>query len=290
MRGARAFAIRRAPRDRRGTHFGALFGAFALVAGCASSQSANRCAPEVWEGECQLASVTKVEDAEFPTPHVVLEAVYRPLPDARYPGYTPGALAQRSWAKAQHELLLYDFLEAHPRVACRTEAPPSSACVAPKVALSLPPFDPDAMADKSAAPAVTGCAKIEATSTQDKLQGQEQTQTFIAQRLAFAENSAELPPGADALTGEVAKVLSDHPNIECLGIVGQIASGEPPALAEQRAKAVRDLLGAHGVAMSRLLTIGATAKVFGNGSRPADPDPNDRRVSFSVLLEKRPAP
>lgn len=263
---------------------------FGLVLGCANGQSVARCAPEPWEGECQLASVTKVEDAEFPIPHVVMEAVYRPVANAKYPGYTPGALAERTMAKAQYELALYDYLEAHPRVACRAEAPANSACVSPKLAISLPPFDAEAAAQKSPAPPVTGCAQIEATSTQDKLQGGQQTLTFVSQRITFAENSWQLPPDADALTGEVAKLLSAKPSIECLGIVGQIASGEPPALAEQRAKAVRDLLGAHGVPLTRLLTIGATAKVFGNGSRPAEADPADRRVGFSVLIEHAPKP
>lgn len=262
----------------------------AAVGGCANGPSTARCAPERWEGECQLTSVTKVEDAEFPIPHVVMEAVYRPIANANYPGYTPGALAERTMAKAQYELSLYDYLEAHPRVACRAEATPASACVAPKVAISLPPFDPETASRATAAPPVTGCAQIEATSTQDKLQGGQKTQTFVTQRVPFAENSAELPPEADALAGEVAQLLKGKPGIECLGIVGQIASGESPGLAEQRAKAVRDLLGAHGVALSRLLTIGANAKVFGNGSRPAEPDPADRRVGFSVLLERSPAP
>ncbi len=252
--------------------------------GCAGSQKAE-CAPERWVGECQLTSVTKVEDAEFPIPHVVFEAVYKPVANASYPGFTPGALAQRTFAKSEHELALYDYLEAHPRVACRTDAPPSSACVAPKVTIALAPFDAAAATRSAAAPPVTGCAQIEATSTQDKLQGAQQTQTFVAQRLKFAAHSAGLPPDADALTGEVAELLSAKPSIECLGVVGQIASGEPPALAEQRAKAVRDLLGAQGVPLARLLTIGVTAKVFGSGARPEEADPADRRVSFTVLLE-----
>jgi outer membrane protein OmpA-like peptidoglycan-associated protein len=262
----------------------------ASVWGCANSASTARCAPERWEGECQLTSVTKVEDAEFPIPHVVMEAVYRPIANAQYPEFTPGAIAERTMAKSQYELSLYDYLEAHPRVACRAEAPPNSACLSPRVAISLAPFDAEAAARTAAAPPVTGCAQIEATSTQDKLQGGQKTQTFVTQRIAFAENSAELPPDADALTTEVAKLLNTKPDIECLGIVGQIASGESPGLAEQRAKAVRDLLGAHGVPLTRLLTIGATAKVFGQGSRPAEPDPADRRVSFSVLLEHAPPP
>ena len=258
--------------------------------GCANGQSVARCAPEPWEGECQLASVTKVADAEFPIPHVVMEAVYRPVPNARYPQYTPPAMAERTMAKAQHELLLYDHLEAHPRLACRAAAPSNGECVGPKLAISLPPFNAETAANKSPAPAVTGCAQIEATSTQDKLHGGQQTQTFVSQRISFAENSSQLPPDADALTSEVATLMSSKPSIECLGIVGQIASGEPPALAEQRARAVRDLLGAHGVPLTRLLTIGATAKVFGSGSRPAEADPADRRVGFSVLLESAPKP
>src|SRR5689334_21594751 len=153
--------------------------AAAAVGGCANGSSTVRCAPERWAGECQLASVTKVEDAEFPIPHVVMEAVYRPIQNPNYPEYTPGALAERSMAKSQYELALYDFLEAHPRVACRAEAPPNGACVAPKIALALPAFDPEAAARATPAPPVTGCAQIEATSTQDKLQGGQSTHTFV---------------------------------------------------------------------------------------------------------------
>jgi outer membrane protein OmpA-like peptidoglycan-associated protein len=235
-------------------------------------------------------SINKVEDAEFPTPHVVLEAVYRPVANAAHPGYTPGALAQKTWAKAQHELALYDHLEGHPRVACHTQPPSTSACIAPSVSVSVPPFDAEAASRTAAAPPVTGCAQIEATSTQDKLQGGQSTKTFVNERIHFALNSAELPPDADALTGEVAQLLRAKPGIECLGVVGQISMGEPPALAEQRAKAVRDLLGAHGVELSRLLTIGVTSKVFGNGSRPEEGDPADRKVGFSVLLEQPAQP
>lgn len=257
--------------------------------GCAA-RSAPRCEAEVWEGQCQLASITKVKDAEFPTPHVVLEAIYRPVPNVSSPNFTPGALAKQTWAKAQHELPLYDYLEAHPRVPCRTQAAVNTACVAPQLVVSLPEFDAEAATRSAAAPPITGCAQIEATSTQDKLQGGQQTQTFIGQRLKFERDSAELPPGADAIAAEVAQLLAQKPSIECLGVVGQISMGERPALAEQRAKAVRDLLAAQGVQAARLLTIGVTAKVFGTGSRPEEGEPDDRRVGFSVLLEQSPKP
>ncbi len=250
-------------------------------------EGVSRCATRSWEGECELVSVTKVEDREFPIPYVVMEAVYRPIANPSHPGVTPGSIAVRSEARGEFELPLYDYLEAHPRVACRTEEGQNGACASGKVAISLPPFDP-ATVRANGPPPVSGCAQIEATSAQDKLQGGQKTQTFVSQRIPFAANSSELPPNAEALATEVAAVLREKPGIECLGIVGQIASGEAPGLAEQRAKAVRDLLGAHGVSLTRLLTIGATAKVFGNGSRPAEADPADRRVGFSVLLEHQP--
>lgn len=258
--------------------------------GCATNESARKCPPESWQGECQLASVTKVEDKEFPIPHVVMEAVYRPIQNQSFPDYTPGALAQRTLVKSQYELALYDYLEAHPRVACRTHPPPNGACTAPQVTIALAAFDAEAAARANPTPPVSGCAQIEATSAQDRVRQGQQASTVIGQRVAFAEGSAELPPEANALTGEVAKLLSERPGIECVGVVGQIAQGESPALAEQRAKAVRDLLGAHGVSVTRLLTIGATARVFGQGARPGEADPDDRRVSFSVLLERAPAP
>jgi outer membrane protein OmpA-like peptidoglycan-associated protein len=269
---------------------GLLFFTVLWVLGCASSQASRKCPPEVWQGECQLVSITKVADKEFPIPHVVMEAVYRPIANPSYPTYTPGALAQQTMVKSQFELPLYDYLEAHPRVACSTQAPPNGACVAPKVVISLAPFDPEAAARQSPAPPVAGCAQIESSSAQDSVREGQQALTIVSQRIAFAESSAELPPEAEALASEVAKLLGEKPSIECLGIVGQIAQGEPPALAEQRAKAVRDLLSARGVNVARLLIIGATAKVFGVGSRPAEADPADRRVSFSVLLERAPTP
>src|SRR6478609_4842661 len=115
-----------------------LVAAVALTSACNSASTASRCVPEVWQGECQLTSVTKVEDAEFPIPHVVMEAVYRPVQNAQYPEYTPGAVAQRTMTKSQYELALYDFLEAHPRVSCNTQAPRGGACVAPTVAVGMP--------------------------------------------------------------------------------------------------------------------------------------------------------
>jgi hypothetical protein len=109
------------------------------------------------------------------------------------------------------------------------------------------------------------------------LQGAHSTQTFISQRIARAENSAELPPEADTLTSEVTKVLAAKPGIECVAIVGAIAAGEPPGFAEQRAKNVRYLLGAHGVSLARLLTLAQPRR----SSAMARDLPNPIRLSGS---------
>lgn len=267
----------------------ALAATLCALAAC-TTRTTSPCATDSWQGECQLSRVTKVEDKEFPVPHVVLEAVYQPLANDRYPTYTPGALAQRTLVKSELELALYDHLEAHSRVACTTPSPPSGSCSAPQVLVSVPAFDPETATQRLAAPPATGCAQIEAAAAQDAVRQNRETQTVVSQRLAFSEGSASLPPDADQLAAELAQLLSAKPQIECLGIVGQIAAGETPALADQRAKAVRDLLAAHGVALTRLLTIAATAKVYGVGSRPGEADPADRRVGFSVLLERAPSP
>jgi outer membrane protein OmpA-like peptidoglycan-associated protein len=258
------------------------------LAACARASAP--CPTDSWQGECQLSQIEKVEDKEFPVPHVVLEATYRPIANDRYPGYTPGVLSQRTLVKSELELALSDHLEQNSRVPCSTQPPPNGTCTAQLVVVSVPPFDPRAAEQRMAAPAATGCAQIEATAAQDAVRQNRQTQTVVSQRLSFAEGSATLPPEADAVAGEVARVLGQKPQIECLAIVGQIAAGESPGLADQRAKAVRDLLGAHGVALSRLLTIAATAKVFGVGSKPGEADPADRRVGFSVLLERTSQP
>ena len=230
--------------------------------------------------------MTKVEDKEFPVPHVVLEALYRPLPARNYPDVTPGAFAQRTIVKSELELQLRDHLEAHQRVACAAPPPPNGSCAAPQVRVSVPEFDIAAAEQRLAAPRAIGCAQIEAASTQDEVRQHRQTLTVVSERFDFHEGSAQLPVEADQLARKIAQLLSQRPEIECLGIVGQVSAGESPGLADQRAAAVRNLLGAHGVAPTRLLTVAATAKVFGTSGRPAEPAPGDRRVSFSVLLEK----
>ncbi|HEY6080897.1 MAG TPA: hypothetical protein VIW29_18915 [Polyangiaceae bacterium] len=259
------------------------------LAACAT-RAGTPCATDAWQGECQLSRVTKVEDKEFPVPHVVLEAIYQPLANDRYPTHTPGALAQRTLVKSELELALYDHLEAHSRVACTTQPPPSGSCSAPQVVVSVPEFDAETASQRLAAPPPTGCAQIEAAAAQDAVQQNRATQTVVSQRLSFSEGSASLPPDAELVAEDLAQLLSRKPQIECLGIVGQIAAGESPGLADQRAKAVRDLLAAHGVALTRLLTIAATAKVYGVGARPGEADPADRRVGFSVLLERAAPP
>lgn len=264
--------------------------AFFMSLSCAKRQGVADCAPDAWAGECELVSITKVEDKEFPIPHVVLEAAYRPLPNAASPNHSPAPVLERTMVKSQYEFALTDHLNAHKRAACSLPQAPSGSCAPSKVKVAIPAFDIAAADRVAQAPTVSGCAQIESSSTQDRVRLAQHTQSVVGQRFTFAEGSAELSPEANATAKEVAALLNAKPGIECLGVVGQIAAGESPGLADRRAAAVRDLLATHGVPLSRLLTIGATAKVFGSGSKPAEADPADRRVGLSVLLERAAQP
>ena len=80
--------------------------------------------------------------------------------------------------------------------------------------------------------------------------------------------------------------MTEDPGLECLGLVGQTTPGEPVALAEARARAVKQLLISLGVDSRRLLTIAANARVASSGTQ-AQPaiDPESRRVSLRVMLQ-----
>jgi outer membrane protein OmpA-like peptidoglycan-associated protein len=136
------------------------------------------------------------------------------------------------------------------------------------------------------APHATGCAAIEAASEQDRLDKSREAKVVIPERFLFGADSSALPPEATSTASTVAKRMLADPTLECVGLVGQIAPGESPSLAEARAHGVKELLVSMGVARGRLLTIAVTSNVFGPGAKPLDNEPNDtRRVSLSVLLK-----
>jgi outer membrane protein OmpA-like peptidoglycan-associated protein len=269
-----------------------LFGALALAvgAGCAAQTAARAdCATSAWSGSCKLRSLIKVEDRDLPIPYVVYEAIYAPQNNAQFPLYTPAEVRMKFGTPGQYEFALQDHLKAQSTVTCQSPVAQGS-CVPEGVIANVVPFDPE-HAVIAPAPHATGCAAIEAASEQDRLDRSRTETTVIPERFAFSVDSSALSPDATTTANAVAKRLQADPSLECVGLVGQVAAGESQGLAEARARAVRDLLVSLGVDRGRLLTIAVTASVFGPGAKPQEaPEPNNRRVSLSVLLKTAPAP
>lgn len=268
----------------------ALMGALALLAsaGCAGQTAARAdCATRAWSGSCRLRALTKVEDRELPMPYVVYEAIYTPQASAQYPQYTPSEVRLRFGAPGKFEFALQDHLKAQSTVSCQSPLAQGS-CVPEGIVANVVPFDAEHAA-VAPAPHATGCAAIEAASEQDRVNQSRNATVVMPERFAFDVDSSALSPQASTTASAVAKQLEADPTLECVGLVGQIAPGESASLAEARAHAVKELLVSLGVARGRLLTIAVTANVFGPGAKLQDTEPNQRRVSLSVLLKTAPA-
>jgi len=237
-----------------------------------------------------LRSLIKVEDRALPIPYVVYEAIYTPQPNTAYPNYTPAETRMRFGAPGQYEFSLYDHLKAQSSVSCQLPTA-QGTCIPENVVASVVPFDQEhAASTATPAPRATGCAAIEATSEQDRLKDAHAQAPSMPERFQFDADSSSLSPDATDAANKVAKRLLADPSLECLAVVGQITNGESPSLAEARAHAIKELLISMGVERSRLLTIAVTANVYGSGSKPQDPEPKDRRVSLSILLQTHATP
>jgi OmpA-OmpF porin, OOP family len=136
---------------------------------------------------------------------------------------------------------------------------------------------PDDEGDPSRDPGRHGCPK--ARIAQGEIRVREQVQ--------FATSSARILPESDALLGDVAEILKQHPEIELLSVEGHTdGSGSEPVnekLSRDRALAVVMRLVESGVSARRL-----TAKGYGS-SQPIDDNStvegrtNNRRVEFKIL-------
>lgn len=266
--------------------------ALSVSASCAGEKTARKpCPSEAWVGQCKLLDLKKVEERELPMPYVVYEAIYAPQSNPSYPQFTPAETHLRFGTKAAQELALLDHLKQQAVVACNWTAAPVS-CLPGEITADVPPFDAERAAS-STVPGVVGCAAVDAASEQDRIARTRTEASPVNERFTFGEGSAALSPDATSGARDVARRMADDPGLECLGLVGQTAAGEPISLAEARARAVRQLLISLGVDSRRLQTIAANASVSGGGSRTAPAiDPENRRVSLRVLLQTsaKPAP
>ncbi len=243
------------------------------------------CASERWEGQCQLEAVTKVREAEFPAPHVILEVMYAPIPNQKYPNFTPPDLREEIQVMANQEIVAREHLQRHSPTQCHMVPPPPEQCVPGKLAVNVPPFQP--VAGGATATGPTGCAQIENHATQDRVRNDLGASETMSEIILFAESSSKIEESAAPQIAAVAGKLSSDASVECVAVVGQLTPGESHALAQQRAQAVKDALIAAGIDGARLMTIAVTQNVFGAGTEAPPPNPKDRRVTLRIVLRKR---
>lgn len=266
------------------------FGLFTALASasCAGDREARQpCPAQVWEGTCKLRDLRKVEERALPIPYVVYEATYTPETNPRFPQFTPAEVRLRFGTPGPYEYALVDHLKPQTEVECHAPSMPGS-CQPNEVVARVIPFDPE-RATTTLAPQATGCAAIDAASEQDRLTRSRADALRISQRFDFAASSAAPSPDAAHTARELAELMTDDPSLECVGLVGQVDSDESTALGEARARAIKQLLSALGVDPKRLLTMAATADVYGPGVKEQASDPTRRRVSVSVLIKTKTA-
>ncbi|HEX2684987.1 MAG TPA: OmpA family protein [Kofleriaceae bacterium] len=111
----------------------------------------------------------------------------------------------------------------------------------------------------------------------------------ISDKVQFATGSAQILPVSFGLLDEVAKVLTDNPQIELVQIEGHTDSTGTAAinrkLSQQRAESVMTYLASKGVSHSRL-----KAKGFGPDKPVADNNTDEgkeknRRVEFNIVKQ-----
>ncbi len=256
--------------------------ALGLLGACGGPSEVHCAAESAWSGTCTLKSLTKLREVEFPVPHAVYEALYEPQQNPSSPGFTPPAVRQELKVMSSQELELQAYLDKNKTVECHMQAPPPGACQPGPVQLALPAFEPTGATPASQ---VKGCAQIESQATQDRVAQLSQNTTPIPEVFSFDESSAELGPASQQSAAAVAARLGQSPGIECVAIVGQISPGEAPALANDRARAVKKILEAAGVDPSRLMTITVTQQVYGTGTAGPVADPTKRRATLKVILQ-----
>ena len=112
---------------------------------------------------------------------------------------------------------------------------------------------PDEAGPKSSDPKTNGCPRVFIKNAQIQ----------ILEQPKFDFNKADIKPESDSLLTEVAKVMTDHPEIKKVRVEGHTdnkgADAYNQRLSEQRAASVVKWLTSHGVAEDRLVSKGLGA-------------------------------
>jgi hypothetical protein len=264
--------------------------ALGWLAACGPKLAERSCSTEQWTGSCRLSSISRLQEKEFPVPHVLMEAIYSPQQNPQHPSFTPGEARKYFKVLSNQELALRDHLERHREVQCHLVPPQSGICTPGEVALLLPEFDALGASAEQTLPKPAGCAQIESQETQEQARQVGSARSTIPEEIQFERGSAAPPPDTPSLVNQLAQRIRANPQLECVAVVGQVAPGETQGLADQRARAIKNMLLENGVDPARLMIITTTVPVFGAGSGPPPDDPEKRRVRLRVLLESSAAP
>ncbi|MCC6215017.1 MAG: hypothetical protein IT376_09120 [Polyangiaceae bacterium] len=249
--------------------------------GACGGPSASGCGVEAWEGQCRLRSVTKIRESDLPAPHVVYQIIYSPEVPRAGSRYTPSDATAEFSVGAKYEAELTAHFEKHQRVACQSAAPPAESCTAQPLRVAVPDFVPGA-APVAGPSGPVGCDKLDAMGGPPTMGPNEVAEK--AEEYAFTEGAAALSDDARRAAVAAAQRLRSDTTVECVAIVGQIAAGESPTLAGERARTLRQVLVDAGIDPRNLIIVTATQQVSGVGARPAEADPRHRRAYFRVLL------
>ncbi len=257
------------------------------LGGCATGQ--GECQANAWSGTCALVDIAKVRQSEFPLPNITLQALYRPQPVAGVPNLLPPDVRREFGALERHEEALRGHLQRYPLLRCYVVPPAPGKCTTGELTVEVPEFDAASAVASQPDAGPRGCAQIEAASSQDKLASNQTGRAVLTERFSFAENSAEVSAADAASLDSLAAKLKGAPNLQCVGVVGAWVRGESLSVAFGRARAVREQLLQRGVEAERLIALTLDPPMVGASGTPEPPNPSDRRVTVSVLLDLPPA-
>lgn len=259
----------------------------ASVAASGCGGPSNSPCRQPWSGQCKLVRVETLREAEFPEPHVVLQAIYSPLANASSPYVTPPDVGVEFTARARFAGDLRAHLERHEQVDCAERPPPAGTCVAGELLVSVPEFMPPKESYGFGERASQGCAQLEDVTASGQLPeiGRDSAAVF-PQDLKFEVGSSTPNSASAAFIDQAAATLKQDPSLECIAVVGQVARNEPLTLAGERARAVVQAMVDRGVDRKRLMPITATVNVYGAGQDPTLDPADRRRVMLRVVLRR----
>jgi outer membrane protein OmpA-like peptidoglycan-associated protein len=188
-------------------------------------------------------------------------------------------------AASSHELALQEHMQRYRQIPCQQTI--RDGCSYNPVVAQFPEFDPF-QAQATAPSGPVGCEKIEAQGLGGPPEvGQGVTESF-PERFLFQHNASEADASMSSIAQAVAQRMSADPSIDCIGVTGQSAGGESPALGQLRAAAIKRLLVHAGVPPEKMMTISASVAVTTSGNEVPAAKPEDQRVTITVILRSTP--